>query len=115
MRSWSRERSVDWTVDKVMTGGPPAVRPSTGYRELVRLMSERAASANPFVEVVDAAGRLVGIVSAADLSRAQERFLDRRRRRLGTPLDEMEAGMLVAGDLMRAPSSPRGQRRSIKV
>jgi CBS domain-containing protein len=51
-------------VGHLMTADPVTVSPSTGFKEIVRLMSERGISALP---VVDANGVLVGIVSEQDL------------------------------------------------
>src|SRR5579875_2986952 len=50
-----------------MTRKVVSVQPTTPYHELVRLMSEHRISALPVVDVTDAEGRLVGIVSEADL------------------------------------------------
>jgi CBS domain-containing protein len=52
------------TVDSVMTAEVVTVRPSTPFRDLVRLLERHRISALP---VVDDAGRPVGIVSEADL------------------------------------------------
>ena len=52
------------TVESVMTDEVVAVRPATPFRELVRLLEQHRISALP---VVDDTGRLVGIVSEADL------------------------------------------------
>lgn len=52
------------TVDSVMTVEVVAVRPSTPFRDLVRLLERHRISALP---VVDDDGRPVGIVSEADL------------------------------------------------
>jgi CBS-domain-containing membrane protein len=52
------------TVESVMTAEVVTVRPATAFRELVRLLEQHRISALP---VVDDTGRLVGIVSEADL------------------------------------------------
>lgn len=52
------------TVESVMTAEVVTVRPSTPFRELVRLLEQHRISALP---VTDDSGRLVGIVSEADL------------------------------------------------
>ncbi len=51
-------------VEFVMTGNVVTARPSTPFRELVRLLELHHISALP---VTDDAGRLIGIVSEADL------------------------------------------------
>jgi CBS-domain-containing membrane protein len=52
------------TIESVMTTEVVAVRPSVPFRELVRLLERHRISALP---VTDDGGRLVGIVSEADL------------------------------------------------
>jgi CBS domain-containing protein len=52
------------TIESVMTADVVAVRPSTPFRELVRLLERHRFSALP---VTDDTGGLVGIVSEADL------------------------------------------------
>jgi CBS domain-containing protein len=52
------------TVEAVMTGQVVTARPATPFQELVRLLEQCHISALP---VVDDSGRLVGIVSEADL------------------------------------------------
>jgi CBS domain-containing protein len=56
------------TVDEVMTRQVVSVRPDTSAETLAALMLEHHISGLP---VVDAAGRLVGMVSKTDLVRAQ--------------------------------------------
>ena len=51
-------------IESVMTTKVVAVRPSTPFQELVRLLEQHRVSALP---VTDDTGRLVGIVSEADL------------------------------------------------
>jgi CBS domain-containing protein len=94
---------MSWTVDKVMTSKVLAVRATTGYKELVRLMSERGISALPVVDVLDSEGRLVGIVSEADLLRKEERMGGGRRPRLPRRGTEAKAGALTAAELMTSP------------
>jgi CBS domain-containing protein len=55
---------MEHTVEAVMTSQVVTVRPSSPFQELVRLLEQHHVSALP---VVDDAGRLVGIVSEADL------------------------------------------------
>ncbi|HZV49297.1 MAG TPA: CBS domain-containing protein [Candidatus Dormibacteraeota bacterium] len=63
---------MSWTVATVMTSKVVSVQPTTPYKELVRLITEKGISALPVVDVTDAEGRLVGIVSEADLLLKQE-------------------------------------------
>lgn len=58
---------MSWTVDNVMTRKVVTVRPTTAYKDLVALIREHAVGALPVVDVVDAEGRLVGMVSETDL------------------------------------------------
>ena len=60
----------------VMTSPPITVRPDTPVTEIAALLIERRISAVP---VVDAAGRMVGIVSEGDLLRRCELGTDRQR------------------------------------
>jgi len=77
--------------------------PSTGYKELARRMTEHAVSALPVVDVVGDEGKLVGIVSEADLLAKKGanpwRYLEARSRG-----DEARAEALTAADLMTSPA-----------
>jgi len=55
---------MEHRVESVMTAGVVTARPSSPFRELVRLLEQHRIGALP---VVDDAGRVVGIVSEADL------------------------------------------------
>src|SRR6266498_1233757 len=55
---------MEHTVEAVMTSEVVTARPSTPFHELVRLLEQCHISALP---VLDDSGRLVGIVSEADL------------------------------------------------
>jgi len=55
---------MDHTVEAVMTSQVVTARPATPFHELVRLLEQHHISALP---VIDDTGRLVGIVSEADL------------------------------------------------
>src|SRR4051812_21711082 len=97
-----------WRVDDVMTTDVVTVSESTPYRQIVDLMMERHVSAVP---VVDDVGRVVGVVSEADLlckveladEAAEPRvFEGRHRRRVRT-----KAGGRVAADLMSSPAIPQ--------
>jgi len=93
---------MSWTVDAVMTKKVVAVRPATSYRDLVALMREHAIGAVPVVDVVDAEGRLVGIVSASDLL-AKERATAARGP-VGKALPERRrAHAEAAAELMTSP------------
>lgn len=97
-----------------MTGGPHIVRDvmtaavvsadrRTPFKEIVRLLRERNVSALP---VVRADGRVVGVVSEADLL-PKEEFRDSEPSRLTQMrrLDDMvKAGSVLAGDLMTSPA-----------
>jgi CBS domain-containing protein len=63
-------------VDEVMTRDVTTVAPETPVREIARLMVERRVSAVP---VVDAAGRLLGLVSEGDLLQRAETGTEERR------------------------------------
>lgn len=58
-----------WTVGDVMTADVVTVGRETRYLEITRLLADRGISAVP---VVDDAGRVVGVVSEADLLRKVE-------------------------------------------
>ncbi|BCJ49389.1 hypothetical protein Asp14428_08640 [Actinoplanes sp. NBRC 14428] len=92
-----------WRVDDVMTKDVVAVREDTPYREVVDLLISRRVSAVP---VVTAGGRVVGLVSEADLLHKVEaagedrpRIFEGRRRRAA----RVKAGARTAGDVMTAP------------
>lgn len=94
---------MSWTVDKVMSAHVIAVRATTGYKDLVKLMSEHGISALPVVDVLDSEGRLVGIVSEADLLRKEERTTGGRRGPRPRRGDEAKADARTAGELMTSP------------
>ena len=74
------------TVASVMTPNPAAVRPHTPFKEIVELLAQRAIGAVP---VVSATGRVVGVVSEADL------LADRRAR----------CSRWTASELMTSPAA----------
>lgn len=92
------------TVQDVMTRTVIVVNASAPFKELVGLMDEHRVSALP---VVDGEGRLVGIVSEADLllkegytpSGGERHVFEGRRRRI----ERSKASGLVAAQLMTAP------------
>ena len=91
-------------VKDVITSQVVCVRPSTTYKELVRLLTEQRLSAVP---VVDDQRRVLGVVSEADLllkyeqpADAFQRFmLESRRHRL----ERLKAGGGNAIELMTRP------------
>ena len=76
-----------WIVKDVMTHNVISVRESTPYKEIVEALAERRVSAVP---VVDADGRVLGVVSEADLLHKMEfsgpephvQLLERKARRV---------------------------------
>lgn len=96
---------MDRRVRDVMTPAVVTVPDSAAFKEIVRLMDEHGVSALP---VVDRDGRLVGIVSEADLllkeeyeleTEAEHRLLSFRWRRI----EREKAAGLVAAQLMTTP------------
>lgn len=92
------------TVRSLMTHNVATVRPGTGFKEIVDTMATERISALP---VVDPAGRIVGVVSEADLLHKLDPLTDPdhvrlagQRRRAATA----KAAGDVAADLMTAPA-----------
>jgi CBS-domain-containing membrane protein len=90
-------------VGDVMTHTVAAVGRRAPFKEIVQLMQDWQVSALP---VIEGEGRVVGVVSEADLLPTEELRDDAaadhvRRRR---PVDVAKAGALTAGDLMSAPA-----------
>lgn len=101
----SKEDAMDRRVRDVMTPAVVTVPDSAAFKEIVRLMDEHGVSALP---VVDRDGRLVGIVSEADLllkeeyeseTEAEHRLLSFRWRRI----EREKAAGLIAAQLMTTP------------
>jgi CBS domain-containing protein len=92
-------------VRDVMTTEVVAVQPRTPFREIVDRLAEHRISAAP---VLDADGRVLGVVTEADLLLKQEHpdlelnvpLVWSRRRRL----EREKAAAVVAGKLMTAPA-----------
>jgi CBS-domain-containing membrane protein len=61
---------MSWSVASVMTKDVMSVSPGTAYKEIVERLRERSVSAVP---VIETDGRVVGIVSEADLLLKEER------------------------------------------
>ncbi|HEY8681316.1 MAG TPA: CBS domain-containing protein [Candidatus Dormibacteraeota bacterium] len=100
-------------VRSVMTARPVVAVESTGFKEIAGLLAEYRISALP---VVDEAGRLVGVVSEADLLlketfgvRANHRLVESGRARR----ERAKAGALVARDLMTSPAVTIGTEAPI--
>jgi CBS domain-containing protein len=94
-----------WLVRDVMTREVATVGVDTPYRDIVDILAGRRISAAP---VVDTFGRVLGVVSEADLLHKVEKvdarstkhlFEGRRRRRA-----RVKADARCAGDLMTAPA-----------
>ncbi|MET8446863.1 CBS domain-containing protein [Streptomyces sp. NPDC005209] len=91
------------SVDDVMTRTVVTVRRDTPFKDIAALIEERNISALP---VVDGEGRVVGVVSEADLLLKEEfRNSDPDRfTQLSRMSDLAKAGALTAQDLMTAPA-----------
>jgi CBS domain-containing protein len=91
-------------VKDVMTSRVVSVRPSTTYKELVRLLTEQRLSAVP---VVDDQRRVLGLVSEADLLLKYEQPADAFQRFMLTSrrhrLEALKAGGGIAVELMTRP------------
>ncbi|MEU6255808.1 CBS domain-containing protein [Streptomyces sp. NPDC047043] len=90
-------------VSDVMTRTVAAVDRAAAFKDIVRTLQDRKVSAVP---VVDGGGRVVGIVSEADLL-PKEEFRDSdpdRYTQLRRLSDLAKAGSVTAGELMTAPA-----------
>ncbi|WP_405969508.1 CBS domain-containing protein [Streptomyces sp. NBC_00988] len=90
-------------VSDVMTRTVATVVRGAAFKDIVRTMQERKVSALP---VLDAADRVVGIVSEADLL-PKEEFRDSdpdRHTQLRRLSDLAKAGSVTAGELMTSPA-----------
>lgn len=102
-----------WTVADVMTTDVVAVPEDATYRTIVELLAERRISAVP---VVDAARKVLGVVSEADLlykvefagAVARRRIFPTRRR---SPREKGEG--MVARELMTAPAVTADTKTSL--
>ncbi|MGY6022700.1 CBS domain-containing protein [Streptomyces spinosirectus] len=86
-----------YTVSDVMTHTVVAVGSQAPFKEIVELLDQWKVSAVP---VLAGEGRVVGVVSEADLM-AKEEFRDTEE---GDPDERRKAGAVTAGDLMSAPA-----------
>jgi CBS domain-containing protein len=102
---------MSWTVSSVMSREVAIAAPDTTFKEVVARMQERGVSALP---VVDADGRVLGIVSEADLLLKEER----PPRRVGGPLldphgEAARALARSAGDAMTSPAVTVGPEATL--
>jgi CBS domain-containing protein len=105
------------TVAEVMTREVVSVRASTGYKEIVETLANHSVSAVP---VVDDEGRVLGVVSEADLLYKTE-YADHphpssrlwERKRVRAARDKAAAD--TAEDLMTAPAVSIGPRDRISA
>lgn len=90
------------TVRAVMTAPVATARLDTPFKGLAAIMAERAVNALP---VLDAAGRVAGIVSQSDLLRKEEYSDDPSARRPPhSHHHRAQAAGLTAGDVMSSPA-----------
>ena len=90
-------------VSDVMTRDVACVERGAAFKDIVRTMQDRKVSALP---VVDGGGRIVGVVSEADLL-PKEEFRDSdpdRYTQLRRLADLAKAGSVTAGELMTSPA-----------
>ncbi|MFF7389392.1 CBS domain-containing protein [Streptomyces scabiei] len=88
-----------YTVSDVMTHTVVAVGRDAPFKEIVQLFDQWKVSALP---VLEGEGRVVGVVSEADLLHKEEfRDVDDTR---GDFADRLKAGAVTAGELMNAPA-----------
>jgi len=103
---------MDLTVRDVMTSTVVTVVDSAPFKEVVRLMQVHGVSALP---VVDAQGRLVGIVSEADLLPKEASETDGEHHLFGTRRKRAaKAAGLVAFQLMSAPVAAVGPDATLR-
>ncbi|MFI9809204.1 CBS domain-containing protein [Streptomyces sp. NPDC052301] len=90
-------------VSDVMTQTVAAVGRRAPFKEIVQLMDDWQVSALP---VIEGEGRVVGVVSEADLLPKEELRddPDASRLQLRQPVDVAKAGALTAGGLMSSPA-----------
>ncbi|MEU3425027.1 CBS domain-containing protein [Streptomyces gardneri] len=88
-----------YTVSDVMTHTAIAIGRDAPYKEIVALLDQWKVSALP---VLEGEGRVVGVVSEADLLPKEEFRLDTPRP--GEFAEAAKAGALRAGDLMSSPA-----------
>lgn len=102
--AWRHEHMRRLTVRDVMTPDVVTVRVDASFKEVARLLDENSVSALP---VLDADGRLAGVVSEADLLPKEYRGVRPKPRRLTSAARRQETAKAsgdVAGDVMTAPA-----------
>lgn len=95
-------------VREVMTTGVVAVREDADFKEMVIVMRRRRVSAFP---VIDADGRVIGVVSEADLllKEAAQAARPARATPSGHRTDTVKAAGVTAAEVMTAPPVTIGQ------
>ncbi len=92
-------------VKDLMSADPVAVRESLSFKELAARIRESGMSALP---VLDAAGRVIGVVSESDLLAKEALLCTPHAQRLITGIahrrDRRKAAGVTAGDLMTSPA-----------
>jgi CBS domain-containing protein len=108
------EGGAQMRVDQIMTNDVATVSPETRLRDVARLLSERRISGVP---VCDADGRVVGVVSEADVLAKEEGLpLDERSPLawlVGRSRDRSKATATTAGEAMTAPALTIAPWRSV--
>ncbi|MFE3323529.1 CBS domain-containing protein [Streptomyces sp. NPDC059176] len=89
------------TVSDVMTRAAIAVGRRATYKEIVALLEQWKVSALP---VLEGDGRVIGVVSEADLLPKEEHRLDEPAREAGVPEDAAKAHAVSAEELMSTPA-----------
>lgn len=89
------------TVSDVMTRTAVAVGRHATYKEIVALMEQWKVSALP---VLEGDGRVIGVVSEADLLPKEEYRLADPARAAGTEADAVKARAVAAEELMSSPA-----------
>ena len=101
-------------VDDVMTRRVVTVQVGTSFKDVARVLADRRVSAVP---VLDGDGKLVGIVSEADLLRKEQYQADSApaRRRLGRRERVLRAKAMgdFAGDVMTTPAITIGPEATV--
>jgi CBS domain-containing protein len=101
-----------WTVQDVMTRDVASVAPEAPYRDVVDTLIGRRVSAAP---VLDAGGRVLGVVSEADLLHKVEAVGEEEHRRIirAPRRAAAKAHAATAADLMTSPAITVGPDSSV--
>lgn len=96
-------RSGRWRVSDVMATDPATIDKNMPYKQVARLLAENDLSAVP---VLSGGGRVLGMVSEADVLRREERAFSRLSAGLPrrTHREREQAGALTAAGLMTSPA-----------